>query len=445
MGNYVYKERQLKFVFYSLLGITLIMTIYPFLVSVLGVHTGLYTPLKITKEVFLLATLLFLFVSIFFNPLLRHEVLKDKLNIAIAVYVALTLFFTIPTLQKNELEAAVSGFLMNTRFFIMFLTVQLILLLVSKDKVQKSLYKFIKYFLILSFLISIFAIMQVTILPPSFLEFFGYNGVTTPPPYSTVDNNINFLRAFSTMWAPNMLGAFLLLPLAIFCTLFLQKHRVIYTGIGVVTTCIAIFVTHSRSAIFGAIICIGIIVIIKRKQFIFQHIKPILIASALAIAIGASTSTDSSVRMLIFHSSETDTSLTEGSTNDHFIAIKENSLDVLKHPLGQGVGTAGPSSFQQKKFTPKIAENYFIQILQEVGIIGFLIFCYISLVIGWRLIKITKKSNLAVALFASFISINTINIFLHGWADDPTSITWWGFAAIVFFFPTILDFNNKDN
>jgi O-antigen ligase len=149
--------------------------------------------------------------------------------------------------------------------------------------------------------------------------------------------------------------------------------------------------------------------------------------------------------MLIFHSSETDTSLTEGSTNDHFIAIKENSLDVLKHPLGQGVGTAGPSSFQQKKFTPKIAENYFIQILQEVGIIGFLIFCYISLVIGWRLIKITKKSNLAVALFASFISINTINIFLHGWADDPTSITWWGFAAIVFFFPTILDFNNKDN
>lgn len=434
-----------KLALYVSLGIMLFMIIYPLFVSSIGTATGVYAPFKLFKESLLFGLLAILLGCLTIKKEVSRKFFSDKLNIAIALYIAITLFFTLLTFRQGEIEAAASGFLMNTRFLVIFVVIMLTLHFLKKKVIEGSIQKFIKYFLITSFGISVFAIMQVTILPASFLEIVGYNGVTTPPPYSTVDNNISVLRAFSTMWAPNMLGSFLLLPLALFFVLFLQNYRNIYAGVSLIIIFLAIFATHSRSAIFAALITLFLVLLFQKGNFVMRHFKVFLL-SLVVIVIGiAFASTYPPVRLLVFHSSEGDVSLTEGSTNDHFIAIQKNLIDAAQYPLGQGVGTAGPSSFQLSNSPPKIAESYFIQLAQEVGVMGLLLFCYISAVVGWRLYGLsTVNNNVAAALFASFIAINFINLFLHGWADDPTSIVWWGFAALALYTPQGISTGKKE-
>jgi hypothetical protein len=153
----------------------------------------------------------------------------------------------------------------------------------------------------------------------------------------------------------------------------------------------------------------------------------------IATVVGVLVVSVPAVRLYIFHSSPGDSSLVEGSTNDHLKAAIDNAHDAIQHPLGQGPGSAGPASFYLQHSEPKIAENYFVQIAQEVGVIGLAIFCALSALIGWKLFRMINgdsTSYLVIGLFASFIGINVINFLLHGWADDPTSIVWWGFAAM---------------
>jgi len=49
----------------------------------------------------------------------------------------------------------------------------------------------------------------------------------------------------------------------------------------------------------------------------------------------------------------------------------------------------------------------------------------------WR-----QRSELwAKLLLASLVGISVINLFLHGWSDDPTAMTWWLIAGLYVFAP----------
>jgi hypothetical protein len=58
---------------------------------------------------------------------------------------------------------------------------------------------------------------------------------------------------------------------------------------------------------------------------------------------------------------------------------------------------------------------------------GLAFFVLTSAMIAKRL---WQQQEMPRALLASFIGIAVINLFLHGWADDPTAMTWWGIAGL---------------
>jgi len=149
----------------------------------------------------------------------------------------------------------------------------------------------------------------------------------------------------------------------------------------------------------------------------------------VAAGLAVLATTVPALRLAIFHSSPGDMSLTEGSTEDHWKATFAGAKDAITHPFGQGVGTAGPASFYNTTATPKIAEDYFVQISQEVGLLGLALFIIICVLLVYDLFR-QRGQMLPMVLLASFAGVSVINLFLHAWVDDPTSMVWWALAGL---------------
>jgi O-antigen ligase len=93
---------------------------------------------------------------------------------------------------------------------------------------------------------------------------------------------------------------------------------------------------------------------------------------------------------------------------------------------------AGPASFYNQNGGPKVPENYFVQLAQELGFIGAALFIGITCMIAYQLWR-RRQQPMAQVLLASLVGITVVNFFLHGWADDPTSMTWWGILGLYLF------------
>jgi hypothetical protein len=192
----------------------------------------------------------------------------------------------------------------------------------------------------------------------------------------------------------------------------------------------ALFLTHSRSGWLGALAMVAMLAFTTlprdklRMWFKFGTIPALLVGGLLLWM----ATTIPAIRLAIFHSGGNDPneSLFEGSTGEHWQATWRGIQEVIAWPFGGGVGTAGPASFYDTH--ADIAENYYVQIGQEVGVLGLGLFIAINVLVAQALWR--QKDTWPRALLASFVGITVINMFLHGWADDPTAMTWWGLAGI---------------
>src|SRR6185295_13461878 len=99
---------------------------------------------------------------------------------------------------------------------------------------------------------------------------------------------------------------------------------------------------------------------------------------------------------------------------------------ILKHPLGGGPGTAGPASYRNNH-PARIAENYFIQVGQEVGIIGLILFLAINIYVA-KLLWDNRQSDLAIIALAALVGLSIVNLLSHAWSDDTLSYIYWGLA-----------------
>jgi hypothetical protein len=128
----------------------------------------------------------------------------------------------------------------------------------------------------------------------------------------------------------------------------------------------------------------------------------------------------------LFHTDEH--SLSSDSSNfDRLGHLKNGLKDIAHEPWGGGPGTAGPASVRNPERT-RLAENYYLQIGQEVGVVGLLIFISINILVAAALFK--QSGALSLALFASLIGLTIVNMLSHAWGDDTLGLLWWGLAGI---------------
>jgi O-antigen ligase len=293
-------------------------------------------------------------------------------------------------------------------------------------------------------ILSVFAVLQVTVIPKDFLANFGYDKDTTIAPYLLVDQDPNALRAFATMRGPNTLAAYLLLPLAVAIAVWWHNRRAWWALGSAALMMVALALTGSRSGWLGAAAALAALAYATLpRETLLRWIKfgivPLVAVAGIVLWLAI---TVPAVRLAIFHSGGNDPneSLTEGSSDKHWQAALIGIQQIVSDPLGQGVGSAGPASFYNTAEPPSIAEDYYVQIGQEAGVAGIAFFILISAMVAKRL---WQQQDMPRALLASFIGIAVINLFLHGWADDPTAMTWWGIAGLFIARPAVKRVQSK--
>lgn len=275
-------------------------------------------------------------------------------------------------------------------------------------------------------IVSAIGLLQVTVLPRDLFEHFGYEKGVTIAPFMTIDENPDAPRAFSTLRGPNEFGAYLIVPLIL--ALVLVRHigwRVmlaVLIGAG-------IFASVSRSAWIGTVVALTALAvlsyglgIVRTKRFVFGVLAVVVLTCGLIV----SAMSVPSLRLAIFRSSPTDTSLTEGSTDLHLLTTVGGVQRVATNPFGCGPGCSGPASFYSDD--AKLSENYYVQVAEETGLIGLGLW----LAVAWQVIRRLyeyKKDMVVRGLLASFVGLSVIGLWLHVWADDPLSLTWWGLAG----------------
>jgi hypothetical protein len=341
-------------------------------------------------------------------------------------------------LMGRDPDAVMYGLAINLRIVIFFL-VSFVLF----SSIQLSKKTLVKVVLIPCIIVVAFGMLQLFVLPNNFLSHFGYEKGVTIAPSNNIDEQPDEIRIMSTLRGPNPLGAYLILPgVLLICYAPLLYSRVrsrkipkMYQYILVASSLflgllVALYGTHGRAAWIGFAVSVGVAVflLLSKKLRLYAIIAGFVALGVVGGAVYQFRDTAFVQTVILHDNPETGG---EVSSNDaHIAAAKAGIDDVTEAPLiGCGPGCAGPASFYYEKGI-NLAENYYIQVAQEVGVFGLVLILTFFGMIAWQLF-VRRSDPLALALFASLIGISVANLFLHVWADDTLAYVWWGLAGAV--------------
>lgn len=379
------------------------------------------------KELVMAGLLLSLMIPIF--GILKDQSKSIRLMAwSMLAYIVLSLAYIF---WANSLFEFTAGILFSTRFLLFFLIAY-----VMASKGWLSLEKLQRLIIATGIVLSLVAILQVFVLPVNTLQHLGYEaiGIETPgfpPAVTTLGGESNgLIRPQATLRGPNALGAFLVLPFALLFWKFLRNHKLTFRNIWpLVVVGVGMLLTLSRSAwIATAVACLGIILTTYQNKIKRTPSKFIYLGTIIAIIIGFFALNNQTFKLIAFREDPVTTARKSDSIRT---TLNKNAWhDVVTHPLGQGPGSAGPVSVLAKTDTGRIAENYFLQVAQETGWLGLVLFGAINVFLAKRLWELRKNSYALVALVA-LVGLSITSLTLHTWADDSVSIIWWSFAGCV--------------
>lgn len=217
-------------------------------------------------------------------------------------------------------------------------------------------------------------------------------------------------QASSFLAGPNQLASYLIFPY------FYALHRAFISKKSFITQwsnflllplTLAILLTFSRSAILGMLVGTLLIIIFNvcTNRNKVAHI--ILFITSCATLV---------VSYVMYGGGTIVDLLTHGASSAQHLSASENGWSSIVHSgfiniiFGRGVGTAGPAAL---KFGGYISENYYLQILIEVGVVGFIIFAtfFVS--------AIKTFYQRSKTLFFTIVALLVNAFFLHIFSDNP--------------------------
>lgn len=405
--------------------ILVLLPFHAFLTTWAGASFGHYDLWKLWKELLLVVITPPAVWLALRDPELRQWLAKSWIVRLFCLYVLLHLVLGLWALRKGAVNVEALGFawIINLRFIYFFIICGIV------ARYSGFLLRhWAKILLLPAAVVVIFGVLQKIVLPVDFLRHFGYSSRTIPA-YQTVDANIDYQRVLSTLRGANPLGAYL--TLIVPATLMqLRKSRILQVGL-ILASAEVLYFTYSRSAWLGAALAAGLAFgWLSAKKINF---RPAVAISAAAVVIVLAAGTlyytrhNSAAQDVLLHTSSNSSSSVT-SNEAHISALKSGTSDIYHQPLGRGPGTAGPAS-ARNDHPARIAENYFLQIGQEVGIIGMALFVVINALAAFEL-WCRRTQPLAAILLAALLGITLINLLSHAWTDDTLAYIWWGLAGL---------------
>lgn len=405
--------------------VLLLMPLHAFLTVWLSSIYGHYTAFRLWKEALLLICFVGLLYLILADRTIRTQTITRLLVWLVLLYGAINLLWGLVAYYRHEVIAKALGYglIVDLRFPAFFLVTWAI-----ASRTSRLRNNWLRLVLWPAIIVAVFGLLQAWLLPYNFLAHFGY-GPKTIPAYETINSNLHYLRIMSTLRGANPLGAYLLVPISVLAVLIVRGQRRWPYLVLLAALLGTLYYSFSRSAWLGAALSLGFIGLISLCS---RQAKLRLLAAAGALVIvslGALLVLRNNVGFenVIFHTQKHSAVATTSDTG-HAAALKTGVHDITHNPFGHGPGSAGPASVYNNH-PARIAENYFVQIGQETGWLGLLLFLLLNAGVGY-LLWLHRADNLALALLASLIGISFINLLSHAWADDTLAYVWWGLAGI---------------
>lgn len=418
-------------------GWVCIMVTLPFhaLISTWGGTTiGPIEAWKVWKDVLLVVLVLVAIAQAFLDPKMFKTLWSSWITKLIFAYGAIHVISVL--VVGNEVQPLLYGLAINLR-------------LVSFLLISEGVFYYLGYrkkllaavVLIPAGLVVCIGLLQMFVLPYDFMQWFGYDKNTTIAPFHTIDQQLDQLRYMSTLRGPNPLGSYLILP-GVIALGAIMKHGFkrrrslfdtrVLPGVllGSLAGAIVLFGSHSRSAWLGFVVACGVYILLSvpvvwQKRLIGIGLVGVLVVGALVFQLRDTAF----VQNVILHDNpEIGPAVTSNSARVD--AFNEAVADISERPLlGCSPGCAGPASFYDEDGT-KLAENYYLQVGQEVGVIGLLLFVAIVGLVGWEFYKARDYTE-ALILFCALVGLSVANVLLHVWADDTLAYVWWGAAGAI--------------
>ena len=410
-----------------LVGIVLVLVpFHAFLTVWASAGIGHYTALRLWSAVLLLILFVAAAAMTFRDRRLLGHVRTQLVWQLIALYAALTFLLGVIALATGAVhgKALAYGLLSDLRFFAFFFVAAVI---AHKQAWLRT--RLATACTLAGPSCQHIAVLQYLVLPADVLVHFGY-GPATIEPLSTINNNPEYPRVMSTLRGANPLGAYLVVVLGLAGALFVRRYRRLQMASLGVLAAFALLFSFSRSAWLGASVTVAIIAAAAVKT---KHTRRVIVSIvavfALMVAGGLyAAQHNSALQNALFHTE--DQSTVSVSSNDRReSALRRGLDDVVAEPFGRGPGTAGPASAYNTGHSTRLAENYYLQIGQELGWVGLVILVSIQALVLARLWH-ARQDALALGLFAAGIGLVLVNMLSHAWTDDTLAFLWWGLAGI---------------
>ena len=423
-----------------LIGVILVVLPFHALLSVwLASIFGHYTLLRLWKELLLIILICGTVYLIAKDSKLRKRFISYLPARLIAAYILISIIWGAGAYALNKVTAKALGYglIVNLRFLVFFLVVWVV---ATKSSLLKRIW--LKLLLWPAAGVVIFGITERLFLPIDFLKHFGY-GPNTIYPYETINHNLNYPRIMSTLRGANPLGAYLIVVISALAVLInkTKRQRLFLSLAGLASLATLIF-SYSREAWIGMALSLAFLVLVAIKNPRLKKMAIIIscVLIVTGLALGGLLRNNATLQNVIFHT-QNGSSSKLSSNQQHASAFKGGLKDIAHNPLGEGVGTAGPASVYNNG-KGRVAENYYIQIGQEIGWLGIVLFLAINYLVAIELWR-KRADTLPLVLLVSLIGISFINLFSHAWADDTLAYIWWGLAGVACA-PAILKTGNKN-
>ena len=355
---------------------------------------------------------------------LWRELLSDWVMRIIATYAELHLVLAAAFYQGAAATAA--GLVIDLRYVLFFALVYVAVKLSPRYR-----WWIVRMGVIGACIVVGFATLQL-FLPPDILAHIGYSRDTITP-YLTVDKNPQFIRENSTLRGPNPLGAYAGMALGFLVAALVRgkaqlanKKTLFFVVAFAICSAVSLWVSYSRSAWVAGIVTVFAVLAVTvfrqlpRRAWIVCCIVVVVVAGVLVAARGSAF-----ISNVLLHENPNGGSAI--SSNDgHVKSLENGTAEVIRQPLGDGVGSTGSASLFGGE--PVVIENQYLFVAHEAGWLGLALFVALYalvLVWAWR----ARDDWLGLGVFASGIGLAIIGLLLPVWADDTVSIVWWGLAA----------------
>ncbi len=424
------KTADLKYKLLSLVSILaiIIIVVVPFqgFLPIFGYHLfGHYTAFRLWDEVALLIAVIGTLVLMVIDHKIRFNTLYRRLVWVIIVYILLNLSLGLIAYVNHGVTAKALGYglIVNLRYLLFFLITWAVALRMSKLKNSWQ-----KIVIIPAIIVIVFGLLQIFILPHDFLKYFGY-GPRTIPITETINNNSRYIRIASTLRGANPLGAYMIIPLSFVLLLLIRSKKLDWQKIlFLLSGLIVLFFSFSRSAYLGAILSFCFILLMS--DLAQKHLKKILglfgVALVILLLLFGLLHNNKVFQNFAFHT-QTNSKVKTTSDAQHASALIDGVKAVIHSPLGKGPGTSGPASYYNHH--ERNPEDYYLQIAEEDGVVGLILFLTITVGIGY-ILWLRRDDPLALFLLASLIGISFVNLLAYAWSDDTLAYIWWGLAGI---------------